>query len=233
MNLKTRIVMKLKTQIWWNSKTEIVMKQKNWNCDKLQKLKLWWNSKIKRVIKLKKDSNGTKLKSSSCDKTQKLILWHNSKIQIVTKLELWQNSNWDKSQCVTNLKLWEKKTQNVTTLKLWQNSRTHIWENSQTKIVKKLKNTNCDKSQFIKKKKFQGSFGNNILTPWQPMRYFMASVLQFLLFVWIFFYNYWHGSFQTCLPTVDWGSVFYPKLCIPEHCRNSSAIKNNTVYWIW
>ena len=42
-------------------KIQIVMKLKNSNCDKTQKLKLWWNSKTKIVMKLK---------NSNCDETQ-------------------------------------------------------------------------------------------------------------------------------------------------------------------
>ena len=55
-----------KIKLWWNSKTQIVMKLQNSNCDETQKLKLWWNSKTQIVMKLK---------NSKCDKTQKLKLW--------------------------------------------------------------------------------------------------------------------------------------------------------------
>ena len=57
--------------MWWNSKTQIVMKLKNSNCDETQNLKVWWNSKTPIVTKLQ--------------------LWQNSKTQNVSKIKLWQN----------------------------------------------------------------------------------------------------------------------------------------------
>ena len=85
------------------------------------KLKLWWNSKTQIVIKFK-NSNAEKLKHSNCDKTQKLKLWKNSqyeekklknstcdRTQIVTKLE---NSNYDTTQ---KLKLWQKSETQILT----------------------------------------------------------------------------------------------------------------------
>ena len=87
-----------KLKLWWNSKTQIVIKLKNSNYDQTQKLKLWKNSKTKIVIKLNFWQN------SSCDKTQ-----------IVTKLKLWQNSLCDKTQIVRkNQKLKCYKSQIVT-----------------------------------------------------------------------------------------------------------------------
>ena len=56
--------------MWLKSKTIIVTKLQNSNCDKTQKLKLWPNSKNQIL---------TKLKNSNCDRTKKN--------QIVTKLK--------------------------------------------------------------------------------------------------------------------------------------------------
>ena len=57
------------------------MKLKNSNCEKIQKLNLWWNSKTQMVTKHKnwncdqtKTQIVTKLKNSNSDKTQKLKL---------------------------------------------------------------------------------------------------------------------------------------------------------------
>ena len=75
----------------------------------------------------------TKVKNSNCDKTQ--------------KLKLWQQSNWDKTQNVTKLKLWQNfktqivtklKTQIVTKLKklkFYQNQKIKLWQNLKTQIV--------------------------------------------------------------------------------------------------
>ena len=77
-----------KHKLWWNSKTQIVMKLKNSNCDATQKLKLCWNSTTQIVMKLR-NSNG--------DKTPKLNLWQTKKnsncvktkqTKVVTKLKL-------------------------------------------------------------------------------------------------------------------------------------------------
>ena len=61
------------------------------------------------------------------------------------------------------------KTKNVTKLKFWQNLR--------TQIVTKLKIL----QNLIKKEKktLKWSFSKNSLTPWQPMRCSLGSVLQF------------------------------------------------------
>ena len=85
----------------WNSKTKIMTKLQNSNCDKTPKLKLW---KKKKKSNFDKTQIVTKLNNSKCDKTQ-----------IVAKLKLWQNSNCDKTQ---KLKLWKNsETQIVTKLK--------------------------------------------------------------------------------------------------------------------
>ena len=94
----------------------------------------------------------TKLKKKSrCYKTQEHRLRQNSKSQIVTKPK---NSIFDRTP---KLKLLERKK---TQLKLWQ----------------KLK---YDKSPFMQKKILTGSFIKNILTPWQPKRCSLGSVLRF------------------------------------------------------
>ena len=59
----------------------------------------------------------TKIKNSTCDKTQKLEMWQNS-----------ETLNGEKNQDVTTKKL-------------------KMWHNSKTKNLKKLKNTQCDKTQ--------------------------------------------------------------------------------------
>ena len=79
-----------------NSKTQIVTKIKNSNCDKTQWLKVWQN---KQKIKLWPKSNvqiATKLQNSHCD---------NRKAQILTEMELWLN-------------LTEKNCEQIT---IWQN----------------------------------------------------------------------------------------------------------------
>ena len=57
-----------------NWKTQMVIKLKNSNFDETQKLILWWNSKTQIVIKLKIQIV-IKLKNSKCEETQKLKLW--------------------------------------------------------------------------------------------------------------------------------------------------------------
>jgi hypothetical protein len=136
-----------------------VIKLKNSNCAETQKLKLWWNSKTQIVIKLKlkwwqnsKSQIVTKLKNSNRDNTQIVRdKIRNSKcdnlncdktweLKLCQKLKLWQtvmklkNSNCDDI----------KKTQIVIKLKLkW-------WQNSKTQTVTKLKISNCDKTQILK-----------------------------------------------------------------------------------
>ena len=91
-----------KLKLWWNSKTQIVMKLKNLNCDETKKLKLWQKLKNSILTKFKLWQN------SNCDKIQmrekkskknqiltKFKLWKNLKTQIMTKLK---NLNGDKTQ---------------------------------------------------------------------------------------------------------------------------------------
>ena len=77
-----------KLKLWWNSKTQIVIKFYTWNFDET-KLKRWQNSKTKIVTKLKTQIV-TKLKNSNCDraqivrsKTQNLKMWQNLRTQII------------------------------------------------------------------------------------------------------------------------------------------------------
>ena len=60
-------------------KTQVVMKPKNSNCDETQKLKLWWNSKTQIVMKLKnsKPHIVMKLKNSNGNKIKIFKLWQN------------------------------------------------------------------------------------------------------------------------------------------------------------
>ena len=44
---------KKKLELWWTSKTQIVMRLKNWNFGETHKLKLWWNSKTQILMILK------------------------------------------------------------------------------------------------------------------------------------------------------------------------------------
>ena len=81
-----------------------------------------------------------KLKNLKCDKTQKNKLWQNLKTQIVTNLKY---SNCDKSQI---LKSW----QNFLFLFL-QNSNTQIVTTEIVTIIKLWQNSNCDKTQNVKK----------------------------------------------------------------------------------
>ena len=52
--------------MWQNSKTQIVMKFNNLNCDENQKLKLGRNLKTQIVMKIK---------NWNCDESHKLKLW--------------------------------------------------------------------------------------------------------------------------------------------------------------
>ena len=191
--------MKLKN---WNcdetKKNQLVTKFKNFNCDETQKLKWWQNSKNLIV---------TKLKNSNWDKTQNIKLWPKinsnwDETQVVTQLKLWQNSICEeKSSCektlVTKLKLWEEKnskTQNMTQLKFLQIWKTQIMTKlntshcDKTQKLKLWQNLNYDNSRFMKNKNLKGSFRQNILTPWQPMRCSLGSVLRFLrcfMFRWL------------------------------------------------
>ena len=94
----------------------MVMKLKNINCDETQKLKLWQNIKTQIVMNLK---------NSKCNEPQKPKLWLNKegekKTHIETKLktfycETLNNSNWDKTQKFTKLKIRQNSTQIVTKL---------------------------------------------------------------------------------------------------------------------
>ena len=151
------------------------MKLKNSNCDDTQKLKLLWNSKTQIVMKLE---------NSNCDKTQTQIVMNpnNSKCDEIQKLKLWQNSNCDKFQIVTKLKLYK----NSNCDKTWKlknsnceekNQKLKFWQNSKTWIVTKLESWQI--SSYEEKLILKGSFSKNILTPWQPMRCSLGSVLQF------------------------------------------------------
>ena len=132
----------LKLNFLPNTKTQFVTKLKSSNVDQTQKLKLWQNS------------------NSNCEQTEKIKLWQNSnsncdKTWILTKLKLWQlklwqNSNCEKSPIVIKVKLWQHsnndQTQIVRTklkLKMWQ---LKLSQNSRTRIVTKLKNSNCDQT---------------------------------------------------------------------------------------
>ena len=110
----------------------------------------------------------TKLKNSNYDQTKNC-----DKTQIVTKFKFWQDSNCDKTQ---KLKIWQ--------LTLWQlnNSNCDKTQNSNRDKNQELKlwqNLNYDKSQFMKKKNWKGSFSKNILTPWQQMKCSLGSALRF------------------------------------------------------
>ena len=82
-----------------NLQNSIVMKLKTPNCDETQKFKLWWNSKTQIVMKLKmgtkiiKKKMVTKIIKKKWWQIHKLKLWQNLKTQIVTKLKFWQSSN--------------------------------------------------------------------------------------------------------------------------------------------
>ena len=69
--------------MWWHSKTQIVIKFKNSNCDETQKVKLWINSRTQIVTKKEEK----KWQNSNCDKTQNVtkLKTQNSIKQTVTK----------------------------------------------------------------------------------------------------------------------------------------------------
>ena len=124
-----------------------------------------------------KNSNCEQTQNSNCDKTHQPKLWQNSQTQIVLKLK---NSNCDhtKAQITINLKLWLNSK-----LKLWQNSSTQIvkeknlietklnlYQNSKSKIMIKLKSSNCYKIQTMTNlnlwgEKSKRSFSRKNLTP--------------------------------------------------------------------
>ena len=140
--------------------------KKNLNCDETQKLTLW---KTQNVTKLKKNSNGDKTK-----KTQ--MVTKLKKTQMGTKLKLWQKSNCDKNQIVTkpklwqNLKLWQKSSCDSSDSSDGSDQtktfpqkipfhfffliifpyfflpKTSFTKKTQTQIVIKLKNSNCDQT---------------------------------------------------------------------------------------
>ena len=124
------------------------------------------------MTKLKNANGGKTKKNSNGAKTPKLKLWKNSKTQIVTKPK---KSYWGKT----------KKNLIVTELYLRQSSNCVKTKNLNCDKTKK--DYNCDKTWimtnlylWIIKKTLRGSFSKNILTPWQPMRCSLGSVLQFL-----------------------------------------------------
>ena len=58
----------------------------------------------------------------------------------MTKLKLWQKSNCDKSQ---KLKIWQNSNCD-------KNPKLKLWQKLLTKIVTKLKNSNCDNTYTMK-----------------------------------------------------------------------------------
>ena len=83
---------KMKKKKWLSSKTQMMTKFKNTNCDKTQTLKIWQNSKTQILMKLK---------NSNCDETQKLQMWWSPKTDENQKLK---NLKCDKTYVVTKLK---------------------------------------------------------------------------------------------------------------------------------
>ena len=100
-NSKSQIVTKTqKLLLWQKSEFPIVMKHKNTNCDKTQKLKLWQNSKTKIVTILRSDSCDNNDSNDSSDSSEdKNIPSH------LFPIKLCHNSNCDKTQIVTKLKI--------------------------------------------------------------------------------------------------------------------------------
>ena len=87
----------------------------------------------------------TKLKNSNWDKTQNVTQLKNSNCDNAQKLKLWQNL---KTQIVTTqIKI-------VIKLKLWQHSKTQIVNISNTQVMT-TQNSNWDKAQTVKKLKTQ------------------------------------------------------------------------------
>ena len=121
--------------------------KKNQIVIKTQNLFLWPHLKVQIV---------TKHEISKNDKAQKLKLWQNSKTEIVIKLKNW---NCDKTQIATELK-----TSNIN-------------QTEETKIVIKLKKLKLDQTLKLNFDKGSTScFGNNDLTPQQPMRCTLDSL---------------------------------------------------------
>ena len=89
-----------KLKLWENSKTQIVRKLKNSNCDESQKLEI-----VTKLKNLNCDKT-QKLKNSNSDNTQELKLWQyqeNLKTQNVTKLFLYNFCCCCQNLCVTFL----------------------------------------------------------------------------------------------------------------------------------
>ena len=88
------------------------MNLKNSNCDDTQKLNLWWNSKTHIVIELKiqiltklQNSNCEKLNNSKFDQTQMVTKLKNSNLDGTQKLKLGHNLKYDKSQFMRRRKV--------------------------------------------------------------------------------------------------------------------------------
>ena len=118
-------------------KTQILIKLKNSNNDKTQKLKLWENSKTQIVTK-----------------KNIYILWQNSKTKNGKKSNYEKkNFSWEKTQIVAKLKLGQKsscvKTQIVTKIKLRRKTKKKT-QCDKTQMVTKLESSNYDKTQKLK-----------------------------------------------------------------------------------
>ena len=124
----------IKLKILNCDETQNLIYLKNSNCDHTEKFKLWWNSKTQIVMKLKtqivmtlKTSNCDKTLNSNCNKTQKLKFCQNSKTQIVTKLKLWQKSNCEKKSITQNVtKLKNSNCHKTQKLELWHRTFWHL-----------------------------------------------------------------------------------------------------------
>ena len=136
-------------------------KVNNFNCKK----KSFCDKKKSNCDKNSKSLFVTTIKSSNCDQTWNLKKRQSSKTQIVTKLKNWncdkikKNWNCDKTQIATELK-----TSNIN-------------QTEETKIVIKLKKLKLDQTLKLNFDKGSTScFGNNDLTPQQPMRCTLDSL---------------------------------------------------------
>ena len=133
---------------------------------KVKIIKLCLSSKTQTLTK-QKTQIATKL-NSNCDITQKLKLSQNLKLLLWQnlKLILWQNSK---------LKLWQLKIPTNLKTPVATKQKNMNWDNTQkTLIVTNLKTSNSDHPNSDKTKQY---FGKNNLTPQQPMKFILNSVL--------------------------------------------------------
>ena len=124
---------KTQLKLWWNSKTQIVIKLKNSNCDETKKLKWWQTLKTKNGDKTKKNSYCEKNPKTQI--VTKLIL-----TQVVTKFKWWKNFIYDITQIVIKLKICNSNCDQTKNSNCEKTQKLNLWKkNYKTQIMTKLK----------------------------------------------------------------------------------------------